>query len=41
MEDKSLKYFENINEARERAIKNNNVLRFSPEEAIIFRDNYK
>ena len=41
MEDGSLKYFENINEARERAIKNKNYLKFSPEEARDFAENYK
>jgi hypothetical protein len=41
MEDGSLKYFENIDEARERAIKNKNYLKFSPEEARDFAENYK
>jgi hypothetical protein len=42
MEDGSLKYFENRDEARERAIKNNNYLQFeTSNEANNFARNYK
>ena len=42
LEDGSLKFFENIDEARENAIKNNNFIKFnSEEEAENFAKNYK